>query len=227
MSEHIEQGRGEEVLCNCPKFSYPHKHDERCVWDMPSKPPQDSRVCEVRLSREQFHKIMCEHTPTIAEDSGLPEWSKGELDEAYDALTQAKFATKAQPGVKEICDALEDLLRCCCVAFDKDYTGTDKALGDRHHAKSTKFVNAIRKVEKIFKSLKEAKNGNARDRHDAEEGGGVKDDAMDAYINGIFITNTVEIKTWKQRIWGAWQCLNGNCITMFVARSINYKKFYK
>lgn len=39
-----------------------------------------------KLSREEFHNIMCEFRPTIAEDSGQPEWTTGELDKAYDFL---------------------------------------------------------------------------------------------------------------------------------------------
>jgi len=38
------------------------------------------------MDRERFRSIMCEHTPTIAEDSGQPEWSQGELDRLYDVL---------------------------------------------------------------------------------------------------------------------------------------------
>jgi hypothetical protein len=37
-----------------------------------------------RVSRETFRSIMCEYVPSIAEDSGQPEWSQGELDKAYD-----------------------------------------------------------------------------------------------------------------------------------------------
>jgi hypothetical protein len=37
-----------------------------------------------RVSRENFRSIMCEYVPSIAEDSGQPEWSQGELDKAYD-----------------------------------------------------------------------------------------------------------------------------------------------
>ena len=42
------------------------------------------------LSRERFRSIMCEYVPSIAEDSGLPEWSQGELDKAYDDLILSK-----------------------------------------------------------------------------------------------------------------------------------------
>ena len=35
------------------------------------------------ITRENFRSIMCEYTPSIAEDSGLPSWSQGELDKAY------------------------------------------------------------------------------------------------------------------------------------------------
>ena len=42
------------------------------------------------LTREEFRNLMSEHMPTIAEDSGLPEWSQGELDRAYDFLTGNK-----------------------------------------------------------------------------------------------------------------------------------------
>jgi len=38
------------------------------------------------MSREQFRSIMCEHIPSIAEDSKQPEWSQGELDRLYDVL---------------------------------------------------------------------------------------------------------------------------------------------
>ena len=42
------------------------------------------------LTRERFHSIMCEYSPSIAEDSGQPEWSAGELDKAYDDLVLGK-----------------------------------------------------------------------------------------------------------------------------------------
>lgn len=40
----------------------------------------------IKLDRQRFHTIMCEHIPSIAEDSQQPEWSSKELDEAYDDL---------------------------------------------------------------------------------------------------------------------------------------------
>lgn len=42
------------------------------------------------ISREDFRSILCEYTPSIAEDSGLPEWSQGELDKVYDDLVLGK-----------------------------------------------------------------------------------------------------------------------------------------
>ena len=41
---------------------------------------------ELSRERERFINIMSEHTPTIAEDSQHPEWTRGELDKAYDDL---------------------------------------------------------------------------------------------------------------------------------------------
>lgn len=42
------------------------------------------------LSRERFRAILCEYVPTIAEDSGMAEWSQGELDKVYDDLILGK-----------------------------------------------------------------------------------------------------------------------------------------
>lgn len=47
---------------------------------------KDTAFGTKQVSRERFHSIMCEYKPTIAEDSGNPEWSQGELDKAYDDL---------------------------------------------------------------------------------------------------------------------------------------------
>lgn len=38
------------------------------------------------IDRATFHSIACEIKPTIAEDSGLPEWSSGELDKLFNCL---------------------------------------------------------------------------------------------------------------------------------------------
>ena len=42
------------------------------------------------VTRERFRSLMCEYVPSIAEDSGLPEWTQGELDKAYDDLVLRK-----------------------------------------------------------------------------------------------------------------------------------------
>jgi len=61
------------------------------------KLPSQKSAPSSAMTREEFRSIMCEHIPSIAEDSGQPEWSQGELDRAYDAL----FAHSASP--KEVC----------------------------------------------------------------------------------------------------------------------------
>ena len=43
-----------------------------------------------RISREDFRSILCEYMPSISEDSGLPEWTQGELDKVYDDLILGK-----------------------------------------------------------------------------------------------------------------------------------------
>ncbi len=37
---------------------------------------------------EKFCSIMCEHIPTNAKDSGQPEWSRGELEKAFNELVK-------------------------------------------------------------------------------------------------------------------------------------------
>lgn len=43
-----------------------------------------------QITRSDFHSILCEHMPSIAEDSGQAEWCKSELDEAYDDVILGK-----------------------------------------------------------------------------------------------------------------------------------------
>lgn len=57
-------------------------------------------VVEVRelegvLTKEEFHNILCEFPPSIAEDSGQPEWTAGELDKVWDFIIgKKKFIIK-------------------------------------------------------------------------------------------------------------------------------------
>ena len=67
------------------------------------------------LSREQFRNIMCEHTPTIAEDSGLPTWSQGELDEAYDAIMSAQ---PKDDGLVEALEKVDVYFKACARAWE-------------------------------------------------------------------------------------------------------------
>lgn len=53
------------------------------------------------ISREKFRYIMCEYKPTVAEDSGNPEWSQGELDKAYDDLILGNGYWSKQYNTKE------------------------------------------------------------------------------------------------------------------------------
>ena len=45
---------------------------------------------EPQITRSDFHSILCEHMPSIAEDSGQAEWCAGELDKAYDDVILGK-----------------------------------------------------------------------------------------------------------------------------------------
>jgi hypothetical protein len=44
----------------------------------------------MKLTKEEFHNILCEFPPSIAEDSGLPEWTVGEIDKVWDFITTKK-----------------------------------------------------------------------------------------------------------------------------------------
>lgn len=44
-----------------------------------------------KLTKEEFRTIACEYTPSIAKDSGQPEWNQGELDKLYEALTKGHW----------------------------------------------------------------------------------------------------------------------------------------
>src|SRR3990167_1133909 len=39
------------------------------------------------LTKEEFHSILCEFPPSIAKDSGQPEWTQGEIDRVWDFIT--------------------------------------------------------------------------------------------------------------------------------------------
>ena len=40
----------------------------------------------VVIDKEKFRSVICEFTPSIAEDSNQPEWCQSELDKCYDEL---------------------------------------------------------------------------------------------------------------------------------------------
>ena len=42
------------------------------------------------LTKEEFKNILCEFPPSIAEDSGRPEWTSGEMDKVWDFITGKK-----------------------------------------------------------------------------------------------------------------------------------------
>ena len=44
-----------------------------------------------KLTREEFRSIACEYCPSIAKDSGQPEWCQGELDELWEGLTKGHW----------------------------------------------------------------------------------------------------------------------------------------
>jgi len=43
---------------------------------------------ENRLTKEEFRDTLCEFPPSIAEDSGQPEWTQGEIDKIWDFITK-------------------------------------------------------------------------------------------------------------------------------------------
>ena len=44
-----------------------------------------------KLTLKEFITIACEYTPSIAKDSGQPEWNNGELIELFNALTEGHW----------------------------------------------------------------------------------------------------------------------------------------
>lgn len=40
-----------------------------------------------QLTKKEFHHILSEFPPSIAEDSGQPEWTQGEIDKVWDFIT--------------------------------------------------------------------------------------------------------------------------------------------
>ncbi len=44
-----------------------------------------------KLTLDEFVTIACEYRPSIAEDSGQPEWNRGELIQLYNALTEGHW----------------------------------------------------------------------------------------------------------------------------------------
>jgi type I site-specific restriction endonuclease len=57
------------------------------------------KIKELILTKEEFHNILCEFSPSIAEDSGKPEWTTGEIDKVWDFITmKKKFILKNKVG---------------------------------------------------------------------------------------------------------------------------------
>ena len=79
-----------EKLLNVPNLFYGVTMPKKCKQALQTlisiAKQQEARP----LTKSEFRCIMCEFKPTIAEDSGQPEWSNKELDEAWDFLTAKK-----------------------------------------------------------------------------------------------------------------------------------------
>lgn len=44
----------------------------------------------VEVDRTELSYILCEYTPSVAKDSGVPEWCKGELDKVTGAIAEKR-----------------------------------------------------------------------------------------------------------------------------------------
>ena len=64
-----------------------------------------------RLTREEFHYIMCEFTPSIARDSGQPEWTSGELNRVYNYLIGKRMYLITEDLQKKEITKLKDMIK--------------------------------------------------------------------------------------------------------------------
>ena len=75
-----------EVLQEMAKVSYaPDKEKQALQFALKAIQERD-RLREGILTKEEFRSILSEFPPSIAEDSGQPEWTVGELDKLWDFL---------------------------------------------------------------------------------------------------------------------------------------------
>ena len=71
------------------------------------------------LTLREFITIACEYKPTIAEDSGQPEWSNGELTELFNALTEGHWLYINRPKMLSK-ERIRELINNWIDEYDKD-----------------------------------------------------------------------------------------------------------
>ena len=92
--------------------------------------PIEKLLKKSKLTKEEFHRIACEYAPSIAEDSGKPEWTHGELNELWEALTEGHWLyinrKKLRPSIGEIGKTIEEFFDAYNIPLaTKKYTVTD------------------------------------------------------------------------------------------------------
>ena len=103
-----------DILRNPPKIYAKHFFPDhtRIDYDKWKEQIQELMQQQNRLTKEEFRDILCEFPPSIAEDSGQPEWTQGELDKIWDFITKKnKYIFTEEKKLEEMKEQNSKLLK--------------------------------------------------------------------------------------------------------------------
>lgn len=138
----------------------------------------EKRVKELensRLTKDEFHSILSEFPPSIAEDSGQPEWTQGEIDKVWDFITKkAKYICTKDFEAKKLAqlkkenkrlkdlmgfDSIEQLIGHIegkCTPYDYIKERLERAKRAEQQLADIRGRATVERIEEIIKDLKRA-----------------------------------------------------------------------
>ena len=81
---------------------------------------QLKEVEQSKLTKEEFRSILSEFPPSIAKDSGRPEWTQGEIDKVWDFITKkSKYILTQDFETKKIARLKKEWDKACILMGEK------------------------------------------------------------------------------------------------------------